>query len=270
MKNGFDYFIRIAYDGTAYGGWQQQANHSRTIQQTIEESLSTVLGREIAISGCGRTDAGVHASQFYFYLNNPTELPTDFLFFMNKSSPADIAFLDAIPVTDKAHVCIDATLRTYDYFFHDFADAWLSRTSSQIDLSNFRPELTAQAIPQILTRTNFREFCLTPDRLNSTIVNFSSVTLFRDRKKLRYRIRFVADRFLRGMIRILVSDLVKIGTEEMSIENFIAMLDVNARGKSVRLAPPNGLFLTGVSYPYITREPDLPDCGQREWESIPS
>ena len=73
VKNGFDYFIRIAYDGTAYGGWQRQANHSRTIQQTIEESLGTVLGREIAISGCGRTDAGVHASQFYFYLNKPTE-----------------------------------------------------------------------------------------------------------------------------------------------------------------------------------------------------
>lgn len=263
-----DYFIRIAYDGTGYGGWQRQANHSHTVQQTIEELLSDVLGRKVAISGCGRTDAGVHASQFYFYLSNPAELTSNFIFIMNKRSPSDIAFLEIIAVANSAHVCTDAESRTYDYFFHDFADAWLSRTSSRFDLTNYRPELTAEAIPQLLEHTDFREFCLTPDRLNSTIVDFSSVTFFRDPQRQRYRIRFVANRFIRGIIRILVSDLLKIGNGEMHVQEFAAMLALNARGNPVRLAPPEGLFLTGVSYPRIDRVPDLPDCGREDWEVI--
>ena len=195
-------------------------------------------------------------------------MPTNFLFFLNKQSPSDIAFLEIVPVDNKAHVCMDAESRTYDYFFHDFADAWLSRTSSNFDLADFQPESTAKAIPELLKQTNFREFCLTPDRLNSTIVNFSRVTFYQDLQKNRYRIRFVANRFLRGMIRILISDFLKIGKGEMTIAKFQSMLQGNPRGKPVRLAPPEGLFLTGVSYPYIARESELPDCGQCDWSEI--
>ena len=263
-----DYFIRIAYDGTDYGGWQRQANHSHTIQQTIEALLSGALGRKITIAGCGRTDSGVHASQFYFYLGIPTELPANFIFIMNKQSPSDIAFLEVIPVSDKAHVCIDANSRTYDYFFHDFPDAWLSRSSSRFDLADFQPELVANVIPQLLEHSDFREFCLTPNRHNSTIVSFASVTLFRIQHNNRYRIRFVANRFLRGMIRVLVNDLMKIGTGEMSRQSFTSMLIGTPRPNPVLLAPPAGLFLTGVSYPYIEREPDLPDCGYGDWQIV--
>ena len=260
-----DYFIRIAYDGTEYGGWQRQANHSHTIQQTIEDLLGDALGRKVAIAGCGRTDAGVHASQFYFYVSSPVELPRNFIYYMNKKSPADIAFLEIIPVKSDAHVCIDADSRTYDYFFHDYADAWLSRSSTRIDLTRFRPQLATTVLPQLLEHADFREFCLTPDRLNSTIVDFSSVTFFRNQQGSRYRIRFVANRFLRGMIRVLLNDLVMIGNGEMSRQQFTAMLSGSARSKPVRLARPEGLFLTGVSYSYIENEPELPDCGRGDW-----
>ena len=268
MIVAIDYFIRIAYDGTEYGGWQRQANHSHTIQQTIEDLLSDVLSCNVSIAGCGRTDSGVHASQFYFYLNSPRELPANFIFIANKMAPADIAFLEVIPMPQQAHACIDAESRSYDYFFHDFADVWLARTSSLFDLTDFQPQLIAKAIPHLLQHNDFREFCLTPDRHNSTTVRFTSVTFFKNRLGNRYRIRFVANRFLRGMIRVLMKDLLSIGTGELSHHKFTEMLAKNPRGQPVRLAPPEGLFLTGVSYPYIEREPDLPICGREDWEVV--
>ena len=78
----------------------------------------------------------------------------------------------------------------------------------------------------------------------------------------RYRIRFVANRFLRGMIRLLVNDLLLIGTGQLSTEDFETMLKTGERKPHFRLAPPEGLFLTGVRYPYFDREADLPVSGE--------
>ena len=266
MVNPINYFLRIAYDGTNYGGWQRQSNHPRTIQQTIEELLSESLGGKISVSGCGRTDAGVHASQFYCYLKSPKELPANFIFFMNKKLPPDIAFLEVIPVHENAHVCLDAESRTYDYLFHDFPDAFLARSSGRFDLSKFRPEACPAICSRLPEYTDFREFCLTPDRHNSTKVKFSSVTLFQNGD--RFRIRFVADRFLRGMIRVLMHDLVLLGSGEISQQQFEAMLQGEPRSEAVKLAPPQGLFLTGVSYPYIDRQPDLSLFGTCDWNRV--
>ncbi len=187
---------------------------------------------------------------------------------MNKWLPADIAFLEVIPVAEGAHACLDANNRTYDYFFHDFPDAWLSRTSSQVDLTKFHPKASAHLLPVLLEHTEFREFCLTPDRHNSTTVHFSSATFYQNRDGSRFRFRFVANRFLRGMVRILVNDLLMIGRNEMSPHQFHALLKTRSRQGPVRTAPPEGLYLTGVSYPYIDRPPQLPLCGQGEWEAI--
>lgn len=220
--------------------------------------MSDALGVETTISGCGRTDAGVHASQFYFYLKTAEELPANFRFFMNKKLPNGIVFLEHQLVGEQAHVCLDATSRTYDYFLHDCCDPWLARMSSQVDLSCFKPDLCAHVFPWLQEQADFRQFCLTPDRHNSTIVDISKVTLFGNRERNRFRIRFVANRFLRGMIRVLVYDLLKIGNGELKAEQFLELLQGRDRGHKVHLAPPQGLHLTGVSYPYIERDPDLP------------
>ena len=117
----------------------------------------------------------------------------------------------------------------------------------------------------LIGQHDFRQFCLTPDRQNSTVVNVSNVALFTNAERNRFRIRFEADRFIRGMIRILVHDLLLVGKFEMLASDFSAMLVGKQRASQVRLAPPEGLFLTGVKYPYIDREPDLPLSGQCDW-----
>ncbi|MEM9931515.1 MAG: tRNA pseudouridine synthase A [Bacteroidota bacterium] len=264
----FNYFLRIAYDGTNFRGWQRQPGHVITIQQSIEDLLSRVHQREVTVGGCGRTDAGVHASQYYLHLRVRKALPPNYLFFVNKQLPVGIALLEVIPVSSRAQARYDATERTYDYFLHDAPDAFLDRFSGCYDLSQFVPERVTTALPLLLEYTDFRAFCKTPDRHKTTIVHFREVALFRDESGGRYRLRFVANRFLRGMIRLLVNDLLALGNGDLSLANFEDMLRSGKRLPHFRLAHPEGLFLTGVRYPYLDREPDLPVSGQVVWHRL--
>lgn len=255
----------MAYDGTVYHGWQRQANASLTIQQTIEDLLSQVHDREVSISGCSRTDAGVHATQFYAYLRTEDPLPGNYVFFINQELPSDIALLEVIPVREGSHARLDATSRTYDYFFHDHEDVWLARSSGRVDLIDFVPHATAAVLPELMPHSDFRAFCKTPDRHHSTIAHIKDAKLYRNVAGNRFRFRFVADHFLRGMIRMLVNELLRVGSGELSAERFTEMLVSGERPTQYRLAPAEGLFLTGVSYPYIAREPELPLSGLEEW-----
>lgn len=264
-----NYFLRIAYDGTAYRGWQRQPGGVVSVQQTIEELLSRVHHRDVTVGGCGRTDAGVHASQYYLHLNVAEPLPENYAFFVNKQLPGDIRLLEVIPVSDKAQARYDATSRTYDYFFHARPDAFLDRFSAQLDLSNFAPAVSAQALPLLLQYQDFRAFCKTPDRHNTTICHFKEVALYQNAAADRFRLRFVANRFLRGMIRLLANDLIRLGKKRLSPVNFEKMLKNQERAPHFQLAPPEGLFLSGVTYPYFERAADLPPTGQINWLPVP-
>ena len=109
------YFGLIQYNGTRYSGWQRQPN-APTIQAEIEDILTKVLREHIEVVGCGRTDAGVHASEFYMHFDCRTTLDYGFVQKLNGILSPDIAILDIIPVHDDAHARYDATLRSYNYF----------------------------------------------------------------------------------------------------------------------------------------------------------
>lgn len=268
MPNYHHHFLSLTYDGTAYRGWQRQPGGIVTVQQNLEETLSEIHGLEVILSGCGRTDAGVHATQFYAGLSTKKALADNYVFVVNKRLPEGIALREVIPVSDKAQARFDATERTYDYYFHERPNAFLDRYSSLLDLASFAPAVSAQTLPLLLQYEDFRAFCKTPDRHNTTIVRFREVTLYRNAAGDRYRLRFVANRFLRGLIRLLINDLVMVGKGQLSASDFEDMLQTGERKPHFRLAPPEGLFLTGVRYPYIDREAVLPVSGRGEWVKI--
>lgn len=259
------HFLHLAYDGTDYRGWQRQPGGVRTVQQSLEETLGKIHRREVILGGCGRTDAGVHATQFYAYLRTERPLVDDYTFIVNKRLPAGITLHEAIPVPPNAQARYDATERTYDYFFHAAPDPWLQRTSSLLDLSGFRAERLAEALPLLLAYDDFHALCKAPDRHNTTIVHFRQATLYRNATGGRYRLRFVANRFLRGMIRLLVETLVRVGKGQLMVEDFAQALRSGERLPHFRLAPPEGLFLTGVRYPYLDRDPILPPSAGERW-----
>ncbi|MBC6995863.1 tRNA pseudouridine(38-40) synthase TruA [Neolewinella lacunae] len=267
-QRAIDYFLRLAYDGTAYRGWQRQLNSRQTVQEVLETALARIHGQALPAGACGRTDAGVHATQFYVHLTTPEPPPANYLFILNKHLPPDITVLELLPVGAGTHARFDATQRTYDYFFHGQTHALLNRYSALLDLTDFQPAALTENLQELVGTHDFRAFCKAPDRHNSTRCTLQSIQLYHNAGGNRYRLQFVADRFLRGMIRLLVSDLWRVGKAAQRTTDFSAMLATGVRTAPFLLAPAEGLFLTGVRYPYLNREPDLPTTAGEAWEAV--
>jgi len=248
IRQHLRYFFHIAYKGTNYRGWQRQPN-TISVQEVIENEVNRLLKMNTFIVGCGRTDAGVHASQFFFHLDVESEWQGDLKFKLNKALPDDIAVHDIIQVDDKAHAQFHATERTYDYHIHTHKMPFLSDVSAlyeeKLDIEKMK---IATAI--LLKHNDFYAFCKTPDKHNHTICHIKNAELFlHENDKIQFRI--TANRFLRGMIRIIVDRLVEVGKGNWSVEKFEYHLNSKERPQFTNFAPPQGLFLSKVVYPFI-------------------
>jgi len=110
------YFIHLGFDGSNYRGWQRQKDTQNIIQEVVEHTLSNIFKKNMCVYGCGRIDAGVHASQYVIQVNLDKAPEFDLKFRLNKSLPDDIAVFEVIRVKDNHHSRHDAIARTYDYF----------------------------------------------------------------------------------------------------------------------------------------------------------
>lgn len=248
------YFVHIGYHGTNYSGWQKHAG-AITVQQVLETALSQILKTPIEINGCGRTDAHVHAAQFFFHMNVHKAWDFDLLFRLNKILPDDIAVFDIIAMEGLPHARFDAVQRCYDYFIHTYKDPFLSRFSSLYEYDNLNLDAMRSAVALLPLYSDYSAFCKTPDRNEHNICNVSSAGLFvsNDGKRLRFHIS--ANRFLGKMIRIIVGRLLDIGKGELSVEDFEYYLLQPHIAQVITPAYPQGLYLSKVTYPYLDVEP---------------
>jgi tRNA pseudouridine38-40 synthase len=274
------YFLHLSYDGTTYCGWQVQAN-APSVQQTINEALKKLLGHEIHSMGCGRTDTGVHAKDFYMHFTIPSEIPdpADFLFRLNCMLPESIVIFKIIPVAEKAHARFDATERTYEYFVHFDKSAFIKRYSFyqgyyKID---WQPVIEATAILQGIE--DFSSLCLPSIDFKTNICRVTTAEWdilpgqhlilkpfdqefkgrilqapfqFQHSEILRFRI--TSNRFLRGMVRKIVGTLLMIGKGKVSLDEFKETVNNRKDFRIHYLAPPNGLFLSKVKYPFLEEQ----------------
>ena len=245
------YFLELAYDGSRYHGWQRQKN-APTVQAAFETHLSRVLKQKTHVIGCGRTDTGVHASQYFAHIKVADPLSEAFQFRLNKALPPDIALLDIIEVPLTAHAQHDATSRTYTYHLHQHKHPYLSRYSTEFDLSEINDDRMQAAIDHLLNTKDFRSMCRNPNVYKSTACAFTSMTLTRHGQDQRLTFQFTADRFLRAMVRLLVARILKVGTGRMDLEQFKDLVDSGEAFPHFDPAPPQGLHLTQVAYPYLT------------------
>jgi tRNA pseudouridine38-40 synthase len=247
------YFIHIGYHGTNYSGWQKHSD-VLSVQQVLETTLSQILKTPIAIIGCGRTDAHVHASQFFFHMDVDKPWDFDLMFRLNKILPADIAIFDIIPMEGLPHARFDAIQREYDYFIHTYKDPFLSGFSSLYAGKGFDLDKMQTAAALLPLYNDYRAFCKSPDRNEHTICNVTSAGLFRSESGDRIRFHISANRFLSKMIRTIVGRLISIGTGEMSVDEFEHHLIQPETPQVIMPAYPQGLYLSKIIYPYL----DLP------------
>ncbi|UXD71224.1 tRNA pseudouridine(38-40) synthase TruA [Sphingobacterium faecium] len=247
------FFFHIAYQGQDYSGWQRQPD-VKSVQEVLETTLSKILKVQTTIFGCGRTDAQVHASQYFFHADMEKECDFDLLYRLNKALPTNIAVYDIIKMDGKPHARFDAIHREYDYFIHTYKDPFLSNQSSLYLYPNLDLQKMSEAAKLLLKYKDFRPFCTHPDKNEHTLCQVSSTGIYVNTKGDRIRFNIASNRFLGKMIRIITGKLLKIAVGELSIDEFENHFITLEVPKILNPAYPVGLYLSKVKYPYL----DLP------------
>lgn len=246
------YFLHLSYVGTQYAGWQRQSNAKLpSVQGVIESCLSKMTANDITIMGCGRTDAGVHAMQYFAHFDFEGIWTYDPVERLNKMLPADIRIYNMIAVEPRAHSRYDAISRSYEYYFHTDQNAYLYPYSSYFGSLELDLEMIQRGLESIKSMTDFRYLCFTPDRLNTTICNMNEAHLICGPDRHLFCFHFTANRFLKSMIRIVVSRLLHLGTGKMNFEEFESINHGKSKLRFPTLAYPQGLHLSAIRYPYL-------------------
>lgn len=244
------YFIQLSYNGTAYHGWQIQENTFRTVQQVLNEMLSRLLNEPISITGCGRTDTGVHASEYFAHFDSTIkdmEINQDkWIFKFNFALPADIAIQKIITVKEKSNARFDAVSRTYQYIINKKKDPF------QIDRSCFlygtlNIEEMNKATKLLFDHIDFSAFAKTNTQNLSNNCNIYKAEWKEENDSLIFTIS--ANRFLRNMVRAIVGTLLNVGKGKISVEEFNEIIESKTRSKAGFSAHACGLYLTKVEYP---------------------
>ncbi len=240
------YFIEIMFDGTAYHGWQVQPNSS-TVQEQINQAISTVLGEDINVVGAGRTDTGVHAKQMFAHFDSSISFDgKDLIYKLNSFLKNDISVLRVFEVDDSAHSRFDAVLRKYEYLIHANKNpflinkSWCFHRNLDVDLMN-------EASKLLLNYTDFTSFSKlhTQTKTNNCSVKMAVWEKVND--NLVFSIE--ADRFLRNMVRAIVGTLVAVGEKKISIKEFVKIIESKNRSKAGASVPAHGLYLLSIKYP---------------------
>lgn len=240
------YFIELAYDGTAYSGWQRQPN-ALSVQKAIENQLQKLYSGElVSITGCGRTDTGVHAHFFIAHVDLPVAANTEQLTYkLNKMLPDDIAIQRIYPVNTAMHARFSATLRTYRYFVHSKKDAFAKNSLYFPGALNV--EHMNKAAQRLLGTQDFTSLSKLHTDVKTNICTVHTAQWFVQPDGTMY-FEISADRFLRNMVRATVGTLLEVGMGKLSPEDVTSILAAKDRGAAKVSVPACGLFLWDVRY----------------------
>ena len=240
------YFVEFSYDGKAYHGWQRQPN-AISVQQTLEEAMTTQIRATVQLAGAGRTDAGVHARQMYAHFDLDTLIDTEGqLHRLNAFLPGDIAVQKIFRVSDKSHARFDALERTYEYWVVQQKDPFARNRAYYVHLP-LDLEAMNKAATLLLEHTNFECFSKSNTDVKTYICHLKKAQWTEDHGKLVFTI--TADRFLRNMVRAIVGTLLDVGLGKTSIENVNSIIKSKDRGEAGVSVPAKGLYLTKITYP---------------------
>lgn len=246
------YFLEMAYDGTPYRGWQRQLS-APSVQQEVERALAIALHRhQVNAIGCGRTDTGVHASEYFVHFDGPSDRILDdrFAHSLNGILPPSIAVKRSIPVPDDAHARFSATERGYGYFIHRIKDPFLNDRSYLLHLDLDVDAMNA-ACEALVGKQDFSCFQRTGSDNRTPICDLRKAEWVRTPNG--YRFTIVADRFVRNMVRAVVGTCIRIGRGQRPPDDMAAVIASKDRSQAGKSAPACGLYLERVVYPFIPR-----------------
>lgn len=246
------YFMHLAYNGANYHGYQIQPQ-ANSIQEEIEKCLGLKLGQAVSITGCGRTDTGVHARNYYAHFDvdstiEDTERLTEQV---NLFLPADIVIYRIWQVDDELHARFDALSRTYHYYISRTKNPFHSNDSyflyGKLDIEKMQ-----QAADILFEYEDFTSFSKLHTQVKTNNCKIMEARWFEDNEMLVFRIK--ADRFLRNMVRAVVGTLLEVGRGKINLEEFRQVIEKKDRCSAGLSVPAHALFLENVEYEFNKEE----------------
>ena len=247
------YFLKLSYNGTPFFGWQIQPKDI-TVQEVVEKALETLFRTPVPVMGCGRTDTGVHAREFFAHFDIEEELSDEkrenIVYKMNGLLPPEVVIHELFPVAATAHARFDAVERTYRYHIttkkdcFDFDFTYYCHVNLDIGKMN-------EAAALLLDNEDFTSFSKLHTQVNNNNCKVTSAFWKREGDRLVFEIS--ANRFLRNMVRAIVGTLLEVGKGKISIDDFQNIINQKDRRKAGTSVPAKALFLEKVRYPYLNQ-----------------
>lgn len=245
------FFLEVSYKGTQYSGFQVQHN-ANTVQAEVEKAFKILQKEEVNMTGSSRTDAGVHAVQNYFHFDFEGTIHSQFIYKFNAILPPDIVVRRIIPAAPGSHCRFDATSREYRYYIYREKNPFLEDRAFyfpyKIDL-----DLLKIAAESLKEYTDFSSF----SKRNTQVKNFTCHIMESywewENDCLVYNVK--ANRFLRGMVRGLVSTMLKLARHKITIDEFRGIINSKDPRRASFAVPGRGLFLQKVVLPGLNNEP---------------
>lgn len=239
--------LLLSYLGTGYHGWQRQKN-GMTFQQLIEEAVAGACGLEVSVSGCGRTDAGVHAKYYVCNFKGTTHIPLDKLpFALNAHLPPAVAVRKAVSVPEAFDARFSCMSKEYTYLFYNSRlpdPFWLDRACFCPQTLNERA-MAAAAI-QFIGKQDFAAVRSVGTPVKSTVRTICACSV--ERRGPVILIRVEADGFLYNMVRAIAGTLMYVGIGKLMPDDISEILCSRDRERAGPTAPAGGLYMTALRY----------------------
>lgn len=240
--------LKIAYDGTAYNGFQCQKN-GIAIQDVLNAAISDLFGREIKTIGASRTDTGVHAEGNAAVFDVETRIaPSKIAFALNARLPEDIRIVRSLAVPDDFHPRYQKTFKTYSY--HILNRVHPDPLCRHTEMHFYYPldeEKMDRAAKALVGTHDFRSFCAAGFSSKTTVRTITDATVSRTGDRIVFRIR--GDGFLYNMVRIIAGTLIEIGQGKYPPEKMADILAAKDRNAAGPTAIAKGLVLERIEYP---------------------
>lgn len=239
--------LRVAYDGTAYSGWQIQQN-AVTVEQRLKEALEELFAPPIELTGASRTDAGVHARGNVVVFDVDTRMPAEKIAYaLNTRLPEDIRIVRSSEAAPDFHPRYAECVKTYEYkiWNAEFPDPTV-RLYSHFEYRHLDAERMNEAAGFLVGEHDFTSFCSAGAQVQSKVRTVYSAEVWRDGPMIT--IRVTGNGFLYNMVRIIAGTLIKAGQGIILPDGVKKALDGRDRGLAGPTAPARGLTLVKIDY----------------------
>lgn len=241
------YLLTLCYIGTAYHGWQVQEN-ANTIQPLIQDALTEMFPERPGVTGCSRTDSGVHANMYCCHFDSEQQRePYGIICSVNRRLPFDIAVTDCKIVPDDFHARYSVKAKEYVYqiyngvhrqpFYH--GRAYYYRFPLQVEAMN-------RAAEAFVGTHDFSSFCAGNAKPGDRRRTVYKAQVVKENDLVLFRVS--ADGFLYNMVRIMAGTLLRVSEGKLCPEDIPAVIEARNRKAAGPTAPPEGLYLNRVWY----------------------